>query len=57
MSKKLLHVAGNSNVKKIKFDLRSKVSQRITRNGSDVHIDDRRTALGQNAVLETDAKL
>ena len=37
-------------MKKINFDLRNKVSQIITRNGSDVHIDYRRTALLQKAV-------
>ena len=34
-----LYVSADSNVKKINFDLRNKVSQRITRNGSYVHID------------------
>ena len=34
---KNLHVSADSNVKKINFDRRNKVSQRITRNGSDVH--------------------
>ena len=47
---KKLHVSADSNVKKINFDLRNKVSQRITRNGPDVHIDYRRTAVGQKAV-------
>ena len=32
---KNLNVSTDSNVKKINFDLRNKVSQRITRNGSD----------------------
>ena len=41
---KNLYVSADSNVKKINFDLRNKVSQRITTNGSDVHIDYRRTA-------------
>ena len=45
-----LHVSADSNVKNIKFDLRKKVSQRIIRNGSDVHIDYRRTAVGQKSV-------
>ena len=44
-------------MKKICFDLRNKVSQRITRNGSDVHIDYRRTAVGQKAVSVSGAKL
>ena len=44
------YVSADANVKKINFDLRNKVSQRITRNGSDVHIDYRKTAVGQNAV-------
>ena len=32
------------------FDLWNKVSQRITRNGSDVHIDYRRTAVGCQSI-------
>ena len=40
-------VSPDSSVKKINFDLQNKVSQRITRNGPDVHIDYRRTAVGQ----------
>ena len=36
---KNLYVSADSNVKKINFDLRNKVSQRITRNGSVVHIE------------------
>ena len=32
-----MYVSADSNEKKINFDLRNKVSQRITRNGSDVH--------------------
>ena len=36
---KNLYVSADSNVKKINFDLRNKVSQRITRNGSDLLID------------------
>ena len=47
---KNLYVSSDANVKKINFDLRNKVSQRISRNGSDVHIDYRRTALGLKAV-------
>ena len=54
---KNLHVSANSNVKKIKFDLRNKVSQRITRNSSGVHTDYRRTAVGQKAVSVSGAKL
>ena len=54
---KNLYASADSNVKKIKFDLRNKVSQRITRNGSDVHIDYRRTAVGQKAVSLSGAKL
>ena len=42
---KKLYVSADSNVKKINFD-RNKVSQRLTRNGSDVHTDYRRTAVG-----------
>ena len=41
---KNLYVSADSNVKKIIFDIRNKVSQIITRNGSDVHIDYRRVA-------------
>ena len=41
---KNLQDSADSNVKKINFDLQNKVSQRITRNGWDVHIDYRRTA-------------
>ena len=54
---KNLYVSADSNVKKINFDLRNKVSQRITRNGSDVHIDYRRTSAGQKAVSVSGAKL
>ena len=54
---KNLYVSPDSNVKKINFDLRNMVSQRITRNGSDVHIDYRRTAVGQKAVSVSGAKL
>ena len=36
---KNLYVSADSNVKKINFVLQNKVSQRITRNGFDVHID------------------
>ena len=54
---KSLYVSADSNVKNINFDLRNKVSQRITRNGSDVHIDHRRTAAGQKAVSVSGAKL
>ena len=54
---KNLYVSADSNVKKINFDLRNKVSQRITRNGSDVQRDYRRTAVGQKAVSVTGAKL
>ena len=39
-----LHVSADSNVKKINFDLRNKVSQKTTRNGSDLLTDYRRTA-------------
>ena len=35
---KNLHVLADSNVKNINFDLQIKVSQRITRNGSNVYI-------------------
>ena len=54
---KNVYVSADSNVKNINFDLRNKVSQRITRNGSDVHIDYRRTAMGQKAVSVSGAKL
>ena len=52
-----IYVSADSNVKEINFDLRNKISQRITRNGSDVHIDYRRTAVGQKAVSVSGAKL
>ena len=54
---KNLYVSADSNVKKITFDLQNKISQRITRNGSDVHIDYRRTAVGQKAVSVSGVKL
>ena len=54
---KNLYGSADSNVKKINFDLRNKVSQRRTRNGSDVHTDYRRTAAGQNPVSVSGAKL
>ena len=54
---KNLYVLADSNVKKINFDLRNKVSQRITRNGFDVHIDYRRTAVGQKVVSVSGDKL
>ena len=54
---KKLYVSADSNVKKIKFDLRNIVSQRITINGSDVHIEYRRTAVGQKAVSVSGEKL
>ena len=54
---KNMYVSADSNVKKINFDLRNKVLRRITRNGSDVHIDYRRTAVGQKAVSVSLAKL
>ena len=52
-----IYVSADSDVKKINFDLRNKVSQRITINGSDVQIDYRRTAVGQKAVSVSGAKL
>ena len=54
---KNLDVTADSNVKKINFDFRNKVSQRIAINGSDVHIDFRRTALGQKTVSVLGEKL
>ena len=54
---KNLYVSADSNVKKINFDLRNKVSERITRNGSAVYIDYRRTAVGQKAVSVSGTKL
>ena len=41
---KNLYVSDDTNVKKINFDLLNKVSQRIRKNGSYVHIDYRGTA-------------
>ena len=43
---KNLYVSADSNVKKNNFDLRNKVSQRTSRNGSEVHMDYPRTAVG-----------
>ena len=54
---KNLYVSADSNVKKINFDLRNKVPERITRNGSDVHIDYHRIAVGQKTVSVSGAKL
>ena len=54
---KNLYVSADSNVKKINFNLRNKVSQRIARNGSDVHIDYRKITVGQKAVSVSRAKL
>ena len=54
---KNLYVSADSNVKKINIDLRNKESQRITRNGSDVHIDYRRTEVAQIVVSVSIAKL
>ena len=54
---KNLYVSADSTVKTINFDLRNKVSQRIIRNGSDVHIDYRKTAVGQKAVSVSGPKL
>ena len=51
------YVLADSNVKKFNFDLRNKVSQRITINGSDVYIDYRRTAVGQKAVSVSGAQM
>ena len=48
---KNLHVSADLNVKKINFDLYNKVSQRTTRNCSDLHTDYRRTAIGQKRCL------
>ena len=53
---KNMHASADSNVKNINFDLRNKVSQRLNRNGSDVHID-YRTSVGQKAVSVSGAKL
>ena len=39
---KNLYASADSNMKRMNFDLWNKVSQRITRNGSNVHIDYRR---------------
>ena len=53
---KNLYVAADSNLN-INYEFRNKVSRIITRNGSDVHIDFRRTALGQEAVSVSGVKL
>ena len=52
-----LYISADSNVKKINVDFQSKVLLRITRNGSDVHIDYQRTAMGQKAVSLSGTKL
>ena len=52
-----MYVSADSNVKKINLDLRNKVSQIITRNGYDVHIDYRSRAVGQKAVSVSGTKL
>ena len=54
---KNLHVSADSNMNKINLRRAKKVSQRITRNGSDEQIDYRRTAVGQKAVSVSVAKL
>ena len=54
---KNLYVSADSNVKKINFDLRNKISHRISRNGSDVHIYYQGTAVGQKAVSVTGSML
>ena len=51
------HVSADSNVKTNLLCPRNKVSQRTTRNGSDLHIDNWRTAIWQNAVSVSGAKL
>ena len=51
------YVSADSDVKKINFDLRNKVSKRISINDSDVHLDYRRTAVGQEAVSVSGAML
>ena len=56
-SYKKIYVSADSNVKKINFVLRNKVSQRITTNCSDVHIDYRRTTVEQKAISVSGAKL
>ena len=52
---KNLYVSADSNVKKINFDLRNKVSQRITRNGSHVQLPAqfREHLLGINHYIST----
>ena len=54
---KNIHGSAYSNVNKINFVLRNKVSQRITRNYSDLHIDYLRPSIGQKAVSVLGAKL
>ena len=54
---KNLSVSADLNVKKINIDLQNKVSQIITKNSKDVHIDYRRTVVGQKAVSVSGAKL
>ena len=54
---KNLYVSAYSNVKKINLEIQNKVSQRITRNGSDVRIDYRGTAVRQKALSVSGEKL
>ena len=54
---KNLNASADWNVKKINFDLGDKVLQKTTRDGSDVHIDYQRTAVGQKAVSVSVKKL
>ena len=54
---KNLYVSADLNVKKINFELRNKVSQRLTRNGPDENIYYRRTAVGQKAVSGSGVEL
>ena len=53
---KNMYVSADSNVRKINCDPETRY-KRITRNGTDVHTDYRRTAVGQKAVSVSGAKL
>ena len=54
---KNLHGSTDSNVKIINIGLHNMVSQKITRNCSDLHLDYRRTSIGQEADSVSGAKL
>ena len=55
---KNMHVATDSNFRKINFDSRNKISQRITKNGlMYIYVYFLKTAFGQKSVSVTDENL